>query len=90
MFKALSCETYTEGLRSCAIQPASQAEEFGGRELVGELYFRRWRCHSTAMQFARLALATRIHKDHSFGVADGLCYLWQELSQLQNLYFGRC
>ena len=89
MLKALSGETYAEGLRSCAIELAGQAEEFSGRELVAELRFLRRRCYLTAMQFPGFALATCIDKNHGIGAADGFCYLWQELSQLQNFYFGR-
>src|SRR5208282_6425984 len=90
MFKALTGKTYAERLWSRPIEPTGHTEEFGGRELVAELCFRRRRCKLTAVQFPRLAVATRIHKDHGVGVADGFSHLRQELGQLQDFNFGRC
>jgi hypothetical protein len=88
VLKAFSSKSYTEGLGCGAIELAGQAKDFRGRELMGELHSRRGCRDGLAAYVAGFALATCVDKNHGIGVADGFCYLWQELSQLENLYFG--
>jgi hypothetical protein len=83
------CKSYAEGLRRGAIELAGQAEDFGGRELMGELWIRRG-VTGLAAYVAGFAVPTCIHKNHSVGAADGFRHFRQELKQLQNLYFRGC
>jgi hypothetical protein len=88
VLKTFSCKSYAEGLRRGPIQLAGQAEDFGGRELMGELDPRRGCSDGLAAYVAGVAVPACVYKNCSFDAADGFRNFGQELLESQTSTSG--
>jgi hypothetical protein len=87
VLKAFSGKSYAGGLRRGAIQLAGEAEDVGGRELMGELYSRRGCSDGLAAYVAGFPVPACVYKDYSLGAADRFRNFGQELLKAHDLYF---